>query len=77
MADYIEDNHYFDLIAFQIANNIRHNELAGYPKSMRDEMQILANAYQLRQNIQAVERNIQQFINNGIVGQYINIMRNT
>ena len=51
MADYIEDNHYFNLIAFQIAGNIRHNELAGYPKSMRDEMQILANAYQLRQNM--------------------------
>jgi hypothetical protein len=79
VADYIEDNqgYYFDLIAFQIADNIRHNELAGYPESMRAEMQILANAYHSRQNIQAVERNIQQFINNGIVGQYINLMRNT
>ena len=79
VADYIEahQGYYFDLIAFQIADNIRHNELAGYPKSMRDEMQILANAYHSKQNIQAVEHNIQQFINNGIVGQYINLMRNT
>ncbi len=37
VATYIVDNqgHYFDLIAFQIADNIRHNELAGYPESMR------------------------------------------
>ena len=79
VANYIEANqgHYFDLIAFQIADNIRHNELAGYPESMRAQMQILANAYNSRQNIQAAEYAIQQFINNGIVGQYINLMRNT
>lgn len=79
VANYIEANqgHYFDLIAFQIADNIRHNELAGYPESMRIQMQILANTYLARQNIQAVEHAIQQFINGGIVGQYINLMRNT
>jgi hypothetical protein len=79
VANHIEANQgdYFDLIAYQIADNIRHNELAGYPESMRAQMQILADAYNSRQNIQAVEYAIQQFINNGIVGQYINLMRNT
>ena len=68
VANYIEANqgHYFDLIAFQIADNIRHNELAGYPESMRIQMQILANTYLTRQNIQAVEHAIQQFINGGV-----------
>ncbi len=40
-------------------------------------MQILADAYHSGQNIQTVEYDIQQFINNGIVGQYIKLMHNT
>ena len=77
IADHIEANqgHYFDLIAYQIADNIRANELAGYPVSMRVQMQALATAYRL--NMQATEQYIQQFINGGIVGQYMNLMRNT
>lgn len=77
VADHIEANQgdYFDLIAYQIADNIRHNELIGYPIAMRVPMQTLAAAYRL--NMQATEQGIQQFINGGVVGQYMDLMRNT
>jgi hypothetical protein len=82
VADEIDRNmgQYFVEITYQLAQNIRDGEFAGYPAVLADEMQRLyeqrSTAFATGVNMQQAEDNIEQFVHGGAVGQYIDSLRN-
>lgn len=81
IADEIDSNmgQYFVEITYQLAQNIRDGEFAGYPDVLADEMRRLyeqrQNAFATGVNIQLAENKIEQFVHGGAVGQYIASLR--
>jgi hypothetical protein len=80
VADYIEANTglYFDEIAGQISQNIRDDELIGYPDELFQEMNSLSIrrkiAYATGVGIDKAEEDIIKYGHGGAVGTYIRLL---